>query len=122
MEEVVREIRAKVAAKKHAVHFPVECRYVKGDDIWLSPAYGRDSAYIAVHMYKGMEHEAYFRDVEDIFRKHGGRPHWGKMHTRTARELAGLYPKWEAFWEIRKQADPDGLFLNDYLRKLFAPE
>jgi len=122
MEEVVREIRAKVAAEKHAVHFPVECRYVKGDDIWLSPAYGRDSAYIAVHMYKGMAHETYFRDVEDIFRKHGGRPHWGKMHTRTAEELAGLYPMWDAFRKVRQQVDPAGLFLNDYLRRLFAAE
>ncbi|GIO34808.1 MULTISPECIES: D-arabinono-1,4-lactone oxidase [Paenibacillus] len=120
MEEVVREIRAKVAAEKHAVHFPVECRYVKGDDIWLSPACGRDSAYIAVHMYKGMEHRTYFRDIEDIFRRYDGRPHWGKMHTRTAEELSGLYPKWDAFQEIRRQLDPLGIFQNDYLKKLFA--
>ncbi|WP_136608623.1 D-arabinono-1,4-lactone oxidase [Paenibacillus dokdonensis] len=120
MEEVVSEIRASVAAQSHAVHFPVECRYVKGDDIWLSPAYGRDSAYIAVHMYKGMEHQVYFRDIEEIFRRHQGRPHWGKMHTRTAEELPGLYPQWTAFREMREQLDPGGIFLNDYLRKLFA--
>lgn len=119
MEEVVSEIRASVAAQSHAVHFPVECRYVKGDDIWLSPACGRDSAYIAVHMYKGMEHQVYFRDIEAIFRRHGGRPHWGKMHTRTAAELSGLYPQWEAFREVRQQLDPAGIFQNDYLRKLF---
>ncbi|MWV47253.1 FAD-binding protein [Paenibacillus sp. HJL G12] len=120
MEEVVSEIRARVTAQSHAVHFPVECRYVKGDDIWLSPAYGRDSAYIAVHMYKGMEHQVYFRDIEEIFRRHEGRPHWGKMHTRTAAELSGLYPQWSAFQDVRKQLDPGGIFQNDYLRKLFA--
>ncbi|MFU1797010.1 D-arabinono-1,4-lactone oxidase [Paenibacillus azoreducens] len=120
MEEVVAEIHACVAAQNHAVHFPVECRFVKGDDIWLSPAYGRDSAYIAVHMYKGMEHRTYFRDIEEIFRRYDGRPHWGKMHTRTAEELSGLYPKWDAFQEIRRQLDPLGIFQNDYLKKLFA--
>ncbi|MCJ8014666.1 FAD-binding protein [Paenibacillus sp. KQZ6P-2] len=118
--EVVSDIRASVATQCHAVHFPVECRYVKGDDIWLSPAYGRDSAYIAVHMYKGMDHQAYFQDIEEIFRRYEGRPHWGKMHTRTAEELSGLYPQWEAFQDVRKQLDPSGMFQNEYLRKLFA--
>ncbi|MDR0271251.1 D-arabinono-1,4-lactone oxidase [Paenibacillus sp.] len=122
MEEIVSEIRDSVTTHNHAVHFPVECRFVKGDDIWLSPAYGRDSAYIAVHMYKGMNHQVYFRDIEEIFRRHQGRPHWGKMHTRTAKELSSLYPKWDVFQEIRKQLDPIGVFQNDYLRKLFAVE
>ncbi|HET7522350.1 MAG TPA: D-arabinono-1,4-lactone oxidase [Bacillales bacterium] len=120
METVLREIHHCVADHGFDVHFPVECRYVKGDDIWLSPAHGRDSAYIAVHMYKGMPYKKYFSEIEDIFRRHGGRPHWGKLHTCGAEELAALYPKWEAFREIRDEMDPDEIFQNGYLKKLFA--
>ena len=78
MRDAVEEISNLIEKKKYKVHFPIECRYVKGDDIWLSPAYGRDSAYIAVHMYKGMKYAAYFGEVEKIFLKYEGRPHWGK--------------------------------------------
>ena len=115
-----REIRRFVDERRPAVHFPVEFRLVKADDIWLSPASGRDSAYIAVHMYRGMPYRAYFDGVEAIFRNHGGRPHWGKMHTRTAAELEALYPEWGRFHEVRRRLDPRGLFLNPYLRALFG--
>ncbi|PAE38038.1 D-arabinono-1,4-lactone oxidase [Bacillus sp. 7884-1] len=122
METVVREIHQLVEKNDYHVHFPVECRYVKGDDIWLSPAHGRDSAYIAVHMYKGMEHEKYFADIEAIFRRYNGRPHWGKLHTLRGDNLTTLYPKIGDFKKIRQQLDPKGIFLNDYLKKLFAIE
>jgi FAD/FMN-containing dehydrogenase len=102
------------------VHFPIECRFVRGDDIWLSPAYGRDSAYIAVHMYKGMPYKEYFAAVEEIFQRYEGRPHWGKMHTQTAATLATRYPHWEDFLRVRARLDPSGVFLNDYLRVLFG--
>lgn len=120
METVVRDIRQCVADHGFEVHFPVECRYVKGDDIWLSPAYGRNSAYIAVHMYKGMPYVNYFTEIEAIFRRHNGRPHWGKMHTLRAEELAVLYPQWESFRKIRNEMDPNEMFQNSYLKKLFA--
>lgn len=120
MKAVLEEMQACVAERQFAVHFPVECRYVKGDDIWLSPAYGRDSAYIAVHMYKGMPYEEYFAAMESIFRKYGGRPHWGKMHTRQGEDLASLYPYWQDFMNVRAEADPQGVMLNPYLRTLFG--
>ncbi|HEV2405471.1 MAG TPA: D-arabinono-1,4-lactone oxidase, partial [Ktedonobacterales bacterium] len=116
------EIRETIARERFRVHFPIECRFVRADDIWLSPAYGRDSAYLAVHMYRGMPYKAYFQAMEAIFRRHNGRPHWGKMHTRGASELAALYPHWEDFRRVRAALDPDGLFLNDYLRRLLAAD
>lgn len=122
METVVREIHQLVEKNNYHVHFPIECRYVKGDDIWLSPAHGRDSAYIAIHMYKGMEHEKYFADVEAIFRRYNGRPHWGKLHTLKADHITALYPKIEDFKKLRQQLDPNGMFLNDHLKKLFLNE
>jgi FAD-linked oxidoreductase len=119
--DCLREIRRFVADEKIAVHFPVELRFVRGDDLWLSPAFGRDSAYIAVHMYRGMPYEAYFAGVEAIFRNHRGRPHWGKLHTRTAAELASLYPEWDRFQAVRQRLDSQGRFLSPYLRSLFGP-
>lgn len=113
------EIRACIAREQFNVHFPIECRFVRGDDIWLSPAYGRDSAYIAVHMYRGMPWRAYFDAIEAIFRRYQGRPHWGKLHTQTPASLAALYPHWDDFRRVRAALDPNGVFLNDYLRQLF---
>jgi FAD-linked oxidoreductase len=119
---VLEEIEACIEEHRFRVHFPIECRFVRADDIWLSPAYQRDSAYIAVHMYRGMPYQDYFHHVEAIFRRYQGRPHWGKMHTRSAAELATLYPRWEDFRRVRRSLDPGGVFLNDYVRAIFEPE
>ncbi len=113
------EIQAMLAERRFNVHFPIECRFVRGDDIWLSPAYQRDSAYIAVHMYRGMEYLPYFAAVEAIFRRYHGRPHWGKLHTQDAASLRTLYPHYDDFRRVRATLDPQGMFLNDYLRRLF---
>ncbi len=122
LSSVVNEIRECIEKYQFRVHFPVECRFVQADDIWLSPAYQRDSAYVAVHMYRGMPYRSYFQHIEEIFKRYQGRPHWGKMHTRTAAELSALYPRWPDFQRIRATLDPQGMFLNDYLRALFGAD
>ena len=114
------EIEALIARQRFAVNFPVECRFAAGDDIWLSPAYQRDSAYIAVHMYRGMPYEPYFRAVEEIFQRYEGRPHWGKLHTLDAVVLATRYPRWNDYLRVRASLDPQGVFLNPYLRRIFG--
>ena len=118
-QAVIREIEDCIDKQQVAVNFPIECRFVHSDDIWLSPAYERESCYIAVHMFKGMPYRSYFSHIEEIFRRYSGRPHWGKIHTRTSQELAELYPRWHDFRRIRASLDPQGIFLNDYLRNLF---
>lgn len=120
MKEAIQEIRDCIERERYEVHFPIECRTVKADHIWLSPSYKRDSAYLAFHMYKGMPYENYFRDMETIMLKYDGRPHWGKMHTRTASELLSLYPKFIEFQEVREELDPNDMFLNEYLQDLFT--
>lgn len=116
----MHEIEAHIRERQFHVHFPLECRFGRADDIWLSPAYKRDSAYIAVHMYKGMPYREYFEAIEAIFRKYEGRPHWGKLHTQDAASLRRLYPMWDDFQAVRARIDPDGMFLNGYLRALFG--
>ena len=67
-----------------------------------------------------LPHEEYFDDMEPLLRAHDGRPHWGKKHTRTAAQLRPMYPRWDTFQQIRRQLDPDGVFLNPYLRELLG--
>jgi FAD-linked oxidoreductase len=103
------------------VGFPIEVRFVAGDDSMLSPAYDRDTCYIAVHQYQGMAWEGYFRSVEAIMDEYGGRPHWGKRHFQTATTLAERYPRWEDFLAARDRLDPEGHFRNQYLDRVLGP-
>lgn len=100
--------------------FPLEFRYVAADDAWLSPFYRRDSVTISVHQYHRQPYKELFAGVEDIFRRYDGRPHWGKLHTRGAKDFEALYPKWDAFREVRRQLDPAGKFLNAHLKQIFG--
>lgn len=103
------------------IAFPVEIRVAAADDIPLSTASGRESAYVAVHQYRGMTYQRWFERAEAIFTEASGRPHWGKMHTQTAATLAPRYAQWDAFAAARRRVDPDGLFANDYLQRVLGP-
>jgi L-gulono-1,4-lactone dehydrogenase len=118
--EAVRRVFDLVERRRLPVLFPLEVRFGAGDDAYLSPGYGRDSCYIAVHVYSGMEFETYFRGVEAIMREYGGRPHWGKRHYRTAAELSGLYPDWGRFQAVRDRLDPGRVFSNDYTDRVLG--
>ncbi|MFF0742294.1 D-arabinono-1,4-lactone oxidase [Streptomyces sp. NPDC004111] len=118
--EVLREVRAMIERSPLRISFPVEVRTAPADDIPLSTASGRDSTYVAVHMYKGTPFQGYFTAVERIMTAHGGRPHWGKMHTRDAEYLAAAYPRFGEFTALRDRLDPDRLFGNDYLRRVLG--
>ena len=117
--DTVREIIKTVRSRRINTGFPLEYRTVAADDVWMSPFYERPSATIAVHQYHKVDTAKLFDACEAIFRNVDGRPHWGKRHTRTATELAHLYPRYQAFRELRRRLDPVGKFLNPYLRSLF---
>jgi FAD-linked oxidoreductase len=118
--KALREVREVLERDHPEVFFPIEVRYIKGDDIWLSPFFQRDSVSIAVHRYFEEDHRPYFSSIEPVFRKHGGRPHWGKLNTLKAADFALLYPHWNDFLAVREQVDPAGKFLNPYLRQVFG--
>jgi FAD/FMN-containing dehydrogenase len=120
LPQVVREIDAFVRRAGLRVSFPVEVRVAAADDVWLSTAHERPSAYVAVHMYRGTPFEEYFRGVEDIAVAAGGRPHWGKLHTRTADQLREVYPRFADFVALRDQLDPQRVFANDYLDRVLG--
>ncbi|MFD7703298.1 D-arabinono-1,4-lactone oxidase [Streptomyces caelestis] len=118
--ETLRELKAMVDRSPLRVSFPVEVRTAPADDVTLSTASGRDSAYIAVHMFKGTPYQGYFTAAERIFTAHEGRPHWGKIHTRDAEYLSRVYPRFEEFTALRDRLDPERRFRNDYLRRVLG--
>ncbi|MEV6753445.1 D-arabinono-1,4-lactone oxidase [Streptomyces sp. NPDC051214] len=118
--ETLRELKTMVERSNLRISFPVEVRTAPADDIALSTASGRESAYIAVHMYRGTPYQAYFTAAERIFTAHEGRPHWGKIHTRGADYFAQAYPRFAEFTALRDRLDPERMFGNDYLRRVLG--
>jgi L-gulonolactone oxidase len=118
--QTVRDIRAMIERTGLMISFPVEVRTVAPDDIPLSPAYGRDTGYIAVHVFNKFEYEPYFREVEAIMNGCEGRPHWGKLHFQTAETLRPRYPLWDEFIAVRDRVDPARMFGNAYLDRVLG--
>jgi L-gulonolactone oxidase len=119
--EAVRRVMEMVEDRGFAVPFPIEVRTVAADDALLSTAEGRESGYVAVHMYRGMEWRPYFKAVEEIMDGLGGRPHWGKRHFQTAATLRPRYPQWDSFQAVRGRLDPEGRFANDWTDRVLGP-
>ncbi|GAA5105756.1 D-arabinono-1,4-lactone oxidase [Haloechinothrix salitolerans] len=120
LPEVLAELRRAVARLSDPVAFPVEVRFAAADDVWLSTAYERDTAYVAVHQYIGMPYREYFAAFESIANAVGGRPHWGKLHTLDATALRERYPRFDDFLRVRAEVDPDGRFGNAYTDRVLG--
>jgi L-gulonolactone oxidase len=118
--ETIAGVRDLLATGQFDVPFPIECRVVAPDDAHLSTASGRETAYVAVHMFRGMAWEPYFRAVEALMDGFEGRPHWGKRHFQTAETLRPRYPGWDAFQAVRARLDPDGRFSNPYTDRVLG--
>jgi len=119
--QAVRRVMAMIEERGLAVPFPIEVRTVAPDDAFLSTAADRESGFVAVHMYRGMTWEPYFRAVEAIMDELGGRPHWGKRHFQTAATLHRRYPEWDRFQAVRARLDPQGRFANDWTDRVLGP-
>jgi L-gulonolactone oxidase len=113
-----RDLRETV--ESHRAQFPVEFRTVAGDDLPLSPAYGRDSVFLACHRYHRKPYREFLEDCAATLAPYDARPHWGKHHWYGADEFADLYPEWDTFQRVRREFDPDGRFLNDHLGRVFG--
>jgi L-gulono-1,4-lactone dehydrogenase len=118
--QAIRDIRAMIERTGFLISFPIEVRAVASDDIPLSPANGRDTGYIAVHVFNKFEYQPYFREVEAIMNQYEGRPHWGKLHFQTAATLRPRYPLWDKFIAVRDRLDPGGMFGNAYLERVLG--
>jgi FAD-linked oxidoreductase len=116
----LREVRSVIERSGRRIGFPIEVRLLPPENSWLSMAYGRDTAFIAIHVFHSSPHEEYFRAVEEVLTALGGRPHWGKLHTRDAAYLEGVYPRFGDFLDLRDQIDPARRFANAYTTRIFG--
>ncbi len=117
----VRRVIEWVRSNRYPVFFPIEMRVTAADDALISPSHERDTAYIAVHQYRGMEWRPYFEAVEAIMDEYEGRPHWGKRHFQTAETLAPRFSRWAEFQVARDQLDPNRVFTNQYAARVLGP-
>lgn len=102
------------------VYFPMEVRSVAADEFWLSPFYKRPTCSIAIHHDAANDPLPFMRAAEPIFRKYGGRPHWGKMHSMKALDFEAIYPRWKDAMDVRRYIDPQGRFISPYMADLFG--
>lgn len=96
--------------------FPMEIRMTAEDDAWLSPFQDGPRMSIAVHAAHDESYEAFFKEIEPVFQKYGGRPHWGKLHSLRHDGLMALYPRLKDFADLQRELDPDGRMLNTHVR------
>ncbi|WP_329474557.1 FAD-binding protein [Kribbella sp. NBC_01484] len=118
--DVIRRLRDWIDTSGTRIPFPIEVRVAAPDDIWLSTAYGRDTAYIAIHQYHRLPHDPYFQAFERIVSDYNARPHWGKLHTLTAEDLRTRYPHFDDYLAVRTRLDPQHIFENPYTRQVFG--
>ncbi len=119
-EEVIEEIHAFMLAHPFYVHFPIECRVTMGENAFLSPTEGRETVFLAFHMYKGMDDQPYFKWVHKLMKKYGGKPHFGKVNNLTAESIKLLYPEIKRFMAVREIYDPSEVFMSNYMKRLFG--
>ncbi|KAJ1978166.1 D-arabinono-1,4-lactone oxidase [Dimargaris xerosporica] len=123
--QAIQALNKVLAQARYPIHFPIEIRFAKQDDVWLSPSYHQDVCYIGIVIYKPLKSEvayhALWQDFEKVMRSFRGRPHWAKFHTMGYEDLVKLYPKLPDFLKVREELDPDGIFINDYVRRHLFP-
>ncbi len=118
--ETLAELVTLIERRLPKVFFPIEVRRTAGDDGWLSPFNGGGRISIAVHAYHEDSFDWFFSHAEPLLREAGGRPHWGKLHSLKAADMAKLYPAFERFNQFRKKLDPYGKFMTPYLHELLG--
>lgn len=119
-EACIEEVHHTFVSGKFDVHFPIECRTTAGEQGFLSPTQGKESAFVAFHMYKGMDEGPYFQWVHELMERYDGRPHWGKVNRYHSSNIEKFYPQAQKFNEIRKTHDPQNVFLTTYFKNIFG--
>lgn len=120
LPDALRQVRRAIERSGERISFPVELRFAAADDVWLSTAYGRETAYVAVHRWWREDPRALFAAVEDVLRRFDGRPHWGKLHTRRRVDLEPAYSRMGDFLAVRERMDPERVFRNAYTRRVLG--
>jgi FAD/FMN-containing dehydrogenase len=120
LPHVLDELAAWFGAGHDAISFPIEVRFTAADDVWMSTGHERDNCYVAVHQYWRSDYRDYFAAAQDIFTAHGGRPHWGKIHSLDASYFRRTYSRFDDFVAVRDELDPGRTFSNPYLERVLG--
>lgn len=118
--ECFRALKTELKDRFDEIALPAEMRFTAGDDNYLSEYFGGPRVAISVSGRMGREEIAFFRACDEIFARYDGRSHWGKIHFLDRARLQKVYPEHGTFVDVRRELDPDGMFLNDYLEPLFV--
>lgn len=100
--------------------YPIETRWVKQDEGYISPFSHRDTMVLSVSGAPGSDYWPYLRDVDGLLAEYDARVHWGKIHFMTRERMERLFPQFDQFLAVRREFDPHGVFLNDHTRALLA--
>jgi FAD-linked oxidoreductase len=117
----LERLRYRIESEGHRVNFITEVRFVADDDLWLSPSYRRDSCQIGAYVGSTPGWRSYFEAFDEIAAEFGARPHWGKTFFAEADRLREVFPKFDDFNALRRRLDPDGLFANRFIDRVFGP-
>jgi L-gulonolactone oxidase len=117
--KAIDEIKNMILKADYKVNFPMEVRFVAADDIPMSPANGRNSCYIGAYVSSTKWAQNLFKEFEELIFDYEGRPHWGKSFSRTHEEIRKLYPAYDDFNRLRRSCDPNGLFRNRFVDRVF---
>lgn len=118
--QALQELRRALPSAGEVVSLPLEIRVAPGNDIPLSPAYGRPTGYVNLATDAHSPHDKIFHCAERVLGDFDGRPHWAKLHSHTARSLAPRYPRWHDVQRIRQSLDPEGILINPYLEQVLT--
>jgi xylitol oxidase len=92
---------------------------VAADQLWLSPAYQRDS--LTLHFTwknRPQEVRGLLPRIEEVLRPFSARPHWGKWFAMQKEQIVPLYERLPKFIQLAHELDPDRQFTNDYLSRV----
>lgn len=120
LPHVLAELASWFGSGHGGISFPIEVRFTAADDVWMSTGHERDNCHVAVHQYWRTDHRDYFAAAQDIFTSHGGRPHWGKLHTLDAPYFSATYSRFDDFVAVRDELDPGRTFSNPYLDRVLG--
>ncbi|MFZ5953832.1 MAG: D-arabinono-1,4-lactone oxidase [Candidatus Dependentiae bacterium] len=100
---------------------PVVVRFAQGDkDILMSPCGDRKVAYVNIWSPVDDSYLPLLRTMDEALCELGGRPHWGKINFLDYEKASQMYgSKLTKFIAAKKKLDPDNLFSNDFVNRLY---
>jgi len=126
LPRALERLRTYVKESQRELHYPFILRATGPSSAWLSPSYGQRVCYIGFLIYLSEEDYStstetleILKDVEAILSEYNGIPHYGKFLSMSRYDFPRLLPKWEDFLRLRAKVDPEGIFLNKFLKELF---